>query len=230
VIRVAVPDQKWARTAPARAVRELVLRGVFDPLIAGHAHVTVSGRGALEAIDGPAVLVANHSSHVDTPILLGALTAARRRMTLVGAAADYFYTRRDLAIAVSLAFGTVPIERRFNGEPSAALDALEQLIADGFSLILYAEGTRSRTGRLGEFRPGAAALARRRSVPLVPVRISGTAQLMAPGRGWMARADRSDRRVRHPVSVEFGAALRPAAREEVRPVMDEVRHFISATA
>jgi 1-acyl-sn-glycerol-3-phosphate acyltransferase len=230
VTRAAVPDQRWARAAPARAIRELILRGAFDPLIRGHAEVEVSGRSALEAIDGPVVFVANHSSHVDTPLLLGALPAARRRMTLVGAAADYFYTRRDLAIAVSLAFGTVPIERRLGGQPSASLDALEQLIAEGFSLILYAEGTRSRTGRLGEFRPGAAALARRRSVPLVPVRISGTAQLMAPGHGWMTRADRGDRRVRHPVGVAFGVPLRPAARDQVRPVMDEVRRFIAASA
>jgi 1-acyl-sn-glycerol-3-phosphate acyltransferase len=226
-------DEVWARRAPARAVRAAVLRGVFAPLVAGYAQVAVSGRATLETITEPVVFVANHASHVDTPILLGALPAARRRRTLVGAAADYFYTRRSLAIAVSLGFGTVPIHRRREaggGEAPGGLAPLQRLLAEGFSLVLFAEGTRSRTGHLGEFRPGAAALAALEHVPLVPVHIAGTGALMGAGRAWMARADPADRRRRHHVRVDFGAPLRPAEPEAAASTMDEVRRFMAACA
>lgn len=226
-------DEPWTRTAPARAVRELVLRGVFGPLVAAYADVAVNGTAELERIDGPVVLVANHASHVDTPILLNALPAARRRRTLVGAAADYFYARRALAVTVALGFGTVPVQRSRPPEAEGSLTALAGFVAEGFSVLVFAEGTRSRTGRLGDFRPGAAALARRAQVPLVPVHIAGTAALMPPGRAWMVPARAAggqaspDGRRRHAVTVDLGAALRPATRDDVAETMDEVRRFMA---
>jgi 1-acyl-sn-glycerol-3-phosphate acyltransferase len=219
-------DEAWARTAPARALRGVILRGAFGPLVATRATVEVTGREALDEVPGPVIFVANHSSHVDTPILLNAMTPRRRRRTLVGAASDYFYTRRALAVAVSLTFGTVPVRRRRSSDMSSSLAPLERLLGEGFSLVLFAEGTRSRSGRLGEFRSGAAALATRAQVPLVPVHVSGTAQLMPPGRPWMVAP--AEGRT-HPVTVRFGAPLRPATNREVPAAMDEVRRFMIST-
>ena len=222
------PDQPWSRSAPAGAARELLLRGVFGPLIAGYATVQVSGRPGLDAIPGPVVLVANHSSHVDTPVLLRALPAARRRRTLVAAAADYWYASRALATAVSLAFGTVPLPRRREGETTSALAPLQELIAAGWSLVIFGEGTRSRSGRLGPFRSGAAALSRSAGVPLVPVHLDGTARLMPPGRAWMTRP--GDGRRRHSVTVSFGAPLPPTPEGALTDTMNEVRRFMTARA
>lgn len=219
-------DQTWSRSAPAVAARELLLRGVFGPLVAGYADVSVIGRERLDATAGPVVLVANHASHVDTPVLLGALSARRRRRTLVAAAADYWYTNAALAAAVSLAFGTVPVTRRRDGEDNGSVTSLAALVADGFSVLIFGEGTRSRSGRLGPFRPGAAALARRAGVPLVPVHVDGTARLMPPGRAWMVRA----RPAPHRVTVSFGVALTPGPADDVLETMDEVRQFMAARA
>jgi 1-acyl-sn-glycerol-3-phosphate acyltransferase len=220
-------DEAWARTGPARALRDLILRGVFAPLVRTRAIVEVTGREALDAIPGPVIFVANHSSHVDTPILLNALTPRRRRHTLVGAASDYFYARRALAVAVSLTFGTVPVHRRRDSESASSLAPLERLLGDGYSLVLFAEGTRSRTGRLGEFRSGAAALSSRVQVPLVPVHLDGTAQLMPPGHAWMVKPPQGRT---HQVTVRFGRPLRPATNHEVPETMDEVRRFMVTSA
>jgi 1-acyl-sn-glycerol-3-phosphate acyltransferase len=220
-------DEAWARRAPARGVRSLILRTVFGPLVAAYARVDVSGLEALAAVTGPVVFVANHSSHVDTPILLGALPGPRRRRTLMAAAADYFFTRRPLAIAVSLAFGAVPV-RRHPDDGTSALDPLERLISGGFSLVIYAEGTRSRDGHLGRLRPGAAALSVRGRVPLIPVHIAGTAALMGTGRSWMVRPASGERR--HAVTVRFGEPLHPGPGDDLAQVMAGVRAFFEASA
>jgi 1-acyl-sn-glycerol-3-phosphate acyltransferase len=224
---LSAADESWARRAPARGLRSLILRGVFRPLVAGYARVEVTGLGTLAQQEGPVVFVANHSSHVDTPILLGAMDGRRRRRTLMAAAADYFFVRRPLAVAVSLAFGAVPV-RRHPGDGSSALDPLQRLIADGFSLVIYAEGTRSRDGRLGQLRSGAAALAVRAGVPLVPVHIAGTSALMGPGRGWMVRPSAGAHR--HDVAVHFGEPLHPQPGDDLAVVMGAVRAFLESSA
>ena len=104
-----------ARAADLRRVRRDRRRAMPAP----RSSVASSSR----ALDGPVVFVANHCSHVDTPVLLRSLPASWRRRTAVAAAADYFYSRRLLASAVSLAFGTVPLERaRPRVETDAATD------------------------------------------------------------------------------------------------------------
>ena len=87
---------------------------MFRPLIALYTRRTVRGREHLEGLEAPVLFVANHSSHMDTP-LLRALPWRWRRRTAVAAAADYFYGGALLAHAVSLAFGTVPVARDGRG-------------------------------------------------------------------------------------------------------------------
>jgi 1-acyl-sn-glycerol-3-phosphate acyltransferase len=52
----------------------------------------VEGRENLGSLSGPAVFVANHASHLDTPLILGALPRPLASRLAVGAAADYFFT------------------------------------------------------------------------------------------------------------------------------------------
>ena len=193
----ALPDTSWARRAPAVAVREAILTGVLGPLMALHTRRRVVGREALADVRGPVIFVATHASHMDTPLVLRALPRAWRRRTAVAAAADYFFGDRLTAGAVSLAFNTVPVHRR--GPDVGAASELDAVLAQGWSLVVFAEGTRSRDGTVGPLRSGAAVLAARHGVALVPVRVSGTHAVMPVGRRWM-RLERT------------GLALRPPAR------------------
>ncbi len=217
-------DVGWSRSKPASAVREALLSGVFRPLIAGWARREVVGLDNLSGLESPVIFVANHSSHMDTPLILRALPWKWRRRTGVAAAADYFYEQRLVAHAVSLAFNTVPVERGGGGVRNSA-SVLDRVLDDGWSLVVFAEGTRSRDGTVGRLHGGAAVLAAQRNIPIVPVFVSGTHATMPVGRRWMRR--RPDRS-RQDVRVAFGPAIRNPADEHRKEVMERVRLFFES--
>ncbi|MDW5598615.1 lysophospholipid acyltransferase family protein [Conexibacter stalactiti] len=220
-------DQPWVRTAPARAARELIVCGVFDTIVRTYARREVSGA---EQLDGPAIFVANHCSHVDTPVLLRALPGPWRRRTAVAAAADYFYTRRSVGAAVSLAFCTVPLVRKGRGGEAGGgggTAALGPLLADGWSLAVFAEGTRSRDGRVGRLHTGGAVLAAAHGLPIVPVHIDGTRAAMPIGRSWMVRPESGGRFARHDIRVRFGAPIEVSPEDDRFEVMERVRLFMA---
>ena len=214
-------DLAWSRTRPAVAARLLLVRGVLGPLMDRYARRTVRGSEHLRAVDGPVLLVATHASHMDAPTILRSLPPALARRTAVAAAADYFYARPALAATVALAFGTVPVRR----DGDAAASTLDALIDAGWSLVVFAEGTRSRSGAVGRLHTGAAVLAAAHAIPIVPVLVTGTHAVMPPGRSWMRRPSRGRR---GEVVVRFGPPVRPAPDEHRTAVMERVRRFYAA--
>jgi 1-acyl-sn-glycerol-3-phosphate acyltransferase len=170
------------------------------------------------------VFVANHSSHIDTPLILNALPRAWRRRTVVAAAADYFYVKRPKAALVSLLFGTVPVAR--DGGGTSDLGHIEDLLRDRWSLLMYPAGTRhAGEGEPRRLRTGAALLAARHGLPLVPVHLSGTRGAMPPGQVWPRRKAWEPR---HPVRIAFGAPIWPAAPAERETAIGQVEAFFAA--
>jgi 1-acyl-sn-glycerol-3-phosphate acyltransferase len=202
-------DLPWARSAPARMVRENFMRFVLNPMMDIYAARRATGREKLSALKGPVILVANHASHMDTPVILSALPRKLRKRTAVAAAADYFYRNRLVASAVSLIFNTVPIERKGGGGLSKDGSHLDSLLDEGWNLLLYPEGTRSRGGTPGRVRRGAAVLAAAHNLTIVPIRVTGTAAAMPPGRLWPKRLHGRMVSRRHPITVSFGEPIPP---------------------
>ena len=97
--------------------------------------------------------MANHASHIDTPVILAALPRRFRKRTAVAAAADYFYRNRMVAALVSLIFNTVPLDRDGGGVGKQATEHLDKLLDQGWNLLLY-PGGHALTQRRA--RPGAA--------------------------------------------------------------------------
>lgn len=215
---------QWSRTPAAVAAREVILRGALGSIVAWYSRRRASGHEHLDGLAGPVIFVANHCSHVDTPVLLLSLPGPWRRRTAVAAATDFFYAGRPLrARAVSLAFGTVPVDRQ--GRGACAPDVpIRRVLREGWSLVLFAEGTRSRDGRVGRMRSGAAVLAAEHGVPIVPVFISGTRVAMPIGRQWMVRPEGGGR---HDISVSFGAPINVGPGDHAG-AMERVREFMGA--
>lgn len=152
----------------------------------------------------PVVFVANHASHADTVVLLEVL--ARDRPLAVAAADDYWFsdTLKGLALAGSL--GAFPFPR----EGTRGLRRTEELLAAGWSVLIYPQGTRGG----GKFRSGIGRLAAAGAV-LVPVGVVGTRNVLPKGARWPQR---------HAVSVHIGEAIR------VRDTQEAVRQAEQAVA
>jgi 1-acyl-sn-glycerol-3-phosphate acyltransferase len=221
---VAQLDVPWARSWVASVLRENFLRFVLNPIMDYYAARRATGREKLAGLKGPVILVANHASHMDTPVILSALPRRLRRRTVVAAAADYFYRNRVVASIVSLLFNTVPIERR-GGGATKGVSHLDKLLDQGWNLLLYPEGTRSRSGAPGRVRRGAAVLAAAHQLAIVPIRVTGTAAAMPPGRVWPKR-----RRAikRHRIEVSFGEPIRPSG--DATALIESVQRFFESGA
>ena len=216
-------DVSWARSLPAGVVRENFMRFVLNPLMDYYAARRATGKEKLSQLREPVILVANHASHMDTPVILSALPRRLRKRTAVAAAADYFYRNRIIASVVSLIFNTVPIERKGGGGMAKNGSHLDTLLDDGWNLLLYPEGTRSRTGDRGRVRRGAAVLAAAHNLSIVPIRVSGTADAMPPGRMWPRRLQGKIMSRRHRIEVSFGEPIPPNG--DTAALIEKVQSF-----
>lgn len=181
--------------------------------LSGGLTVTGKWRGS-----GGCIVVANHSSHADTAVLLAALPSKAK--PVFGAAADYWFdvpVRRF--IATSLA-GVLPVRRSGEGSYAALLAAVRPALKAGRTVVIYPEGTRSTDGTIGEFRSGALRLALECGVPIVPVAVTGTADVLPKGGRWSPAPMQV--RIGEPINVDGVSAeqLRDAVvalRESLQP-------------
>jgi 1-acyl-sn-glycerol-3-phosphate acyltransferase len=218
-------DVSWARCSYAKAARAALLGFGLGPMIDYYVRTRVVGGEVFDRLSHPVIFVANHSSHLDTPTILRSLPRKWRRNTAVAAAADYFYNKRWKANGVALLFNTVPLGRKGGGLGNGATDHVDRLIDEGWNLVMFPEGTRSRDGEVGKVRSGAAVIAAHHGIDIVPIYIYGTHEAMPPGRNWPKRIPGRVFSRRHEVEVRFGDPIRPRAADDRHEVMDEVRSF-----
>jgi 1-acyl-sn-glycerol-3-phosphate acyltransferase len=218
-------DVPWARSWAAGVAREDFLRFVLGPIMDFYARRRSTGRERLAGLKGPVILVANHGSHMDTPVILSALPRRLRKRTAVAAAADYFYRNKAVASLVSLLFNTVPIERRGGGITKGG-GHLDKLLDQGWNLLLYPEGTRKHGEGTGRVRRGAAVLAAAHNLAIVPIRVTGTRDAMPPGRIWPKRLRGKLWSKRHRIEVSFGEPIRPNG--DATALIERVQRFFES--
>src|SRR5438067_613888 len=166
------PLPGWPRLAPVRWARAVLQRLVLVPALRLLVRPwRVVGRGRLASISGPLLIVANHTSHLDSLAVLAALPAALRDRTAVAAAADYFFRSQPLASLAPLLLGAFPFHRE--GAVSTSLAHCADLTRDGYSILIFPEGTRSPSGAFQPFKPGIGLLARELRLTALPVYLHG---------------------------------------------------------
>lgn len=191
------PLALWSRIAVLESAGRVATRATCRP--------SVHNLDRLGSADGPLIFVANHHSHLDTALLLTTLPMPWRHELVVAAAADHFFDTGPKAALAAWAYGAVPMERRRTSRRSA--DRAATLLDDGWSLLIFPEGGRSPDGWGQPHKGGAAYLAVRCGVPVVPVHLHGTGRVLPKGRS-----------VPEPQSVQIniGSPLRPEPDEDAR--------------
>ena len=127
------------------------------------------------------VIVANHCSHIDTLCLLAALPMRKLHRAFPAAASDYFFQSVPRLWAAAILANALPFARQARVRESLSL--CRELLANPETiLIIFPEGTRSKTGEVGEFKSGIGALVAGRDVEVAPCFIDGSFQAWPKGK------------------------------------------------
>jgi long-chain acyl-CoA synthetase len=195
-----IPQPAYNRTWMARLTRRILLPTIFFPLTRVCARLKISGRESLDTIDGPVIFVANHQSHLDTPVILASLPRHWRARVAPAMWKEYFdahffperHTIRERWInsilyrLLTLLFNAFPIPQVETGTRQS-LRYIGELVEEGWSILIFPEGERTLTGEIGVFYPGVAMIASRMRVPVVPIRLVGLDQVLHRGTKWPHR-------------------------------------------
>jgi 1-acyl-sn-glycerol-3-phosphate acyltransferase len=182
-------------------------------LLASGVHVSVEG---LQHIDphGSYIFMANHTSYMDTPVVLANISVQFRFLAKRG-----LFQIPLLGTHLSRA-GHIPVPRE---DPRAAVKTL-QLAAETIqkkkiSLLIFPEGGRSEDGALAQFKEGGAYIAIRAGVPVVPLILVGGRQVLPYG-GGVVKSGKIAMRVLPPIETA-GLSLkdRGALTERVRALL-----------
>jgi long-chain acyl-CoA synthetase len=205
---------------PFHWLRVAFIEAVERPLVWLLAHPRVV-TPELPASDEPMLIIANHVTAYDGPLVQYALPGAMRRRIAVAMAGDMLEDYRHLQnperrpgqldfylpgpliyLLLTALFNVFPLPRRRNFQRSfahagAAMDC-------GYNVMVFPEGTRSAAGELARFRGGIGLLVKQSNARVLPVAIRGLGELKAAGRGWF----RSGK-----IEVMVGEPIRFAAEE-----------------
>jgi 1-acyl-sn-glycerol-3-phosphate acyltransferase len=187
-----------------------LFRGLYGPRAVGTENIPPAGG---------AILAANHLSFVDSVFMP---LMCPRQVVFLGKA-DYFESWKTRWFFEGA--GVIPVRREGGSAGEAAILAGIRALKEGMVVGIYPEGTRSPDGRLYRGKTGVARMALEAQVPVIPVAISGTPQIMP--------IDAKVPRLAGTPRVEYGKPLtferyydRPRDRFVLRSVTDEIMYEI----
>jgi long-chain acyl-CoA synthetase len=174
-----------------RALRRASLPTWILPLTRLFVSLEVRGLEHLGNIRGPVIFAANHQSHLDGPIILQALPPRWRYRVAPAMAKEFFkahFHREGFSARARLTnslnyylgsafFNAFPLPQRETGTRQT-LRYIGELIAEGYSILIFPEGRRTDTGEISRFQPGVAMIAAKLDVSVVPVRLEGLDRIL----------------------------------------------------
>lgn len=217
--RICVPTLIDARRGSLRHIDcdERLRSWATRLLNEARAHVSVEGLDEIKGTSRTYVVVSNHQSHYDIPVLYSTLPLSLR----MAAKKELF--RTPIWGPALRASGFVEMDRT---NSRAAYDALQKaghfMREHSISLFVAPEGTRSPDGRLGHFKKGAFHLAKAAEVPVLPIAIDGTFRIHAKGSRAVQRGCHVTVRLLPPLFPEdFGSvkAMAEVAKDSIARVL-----------
>lgn len=168
------------------SISNIILQEIFlYPLLKSYMRsLKIEGLEHLKELQGPAIFVSNHNSHADTALILYVLPFHLKRNLFIAAAKDYFYKNAFVGFLCDAVLNTFAFDRNNirNG-----LGAARDILNSGASLLIYPEGSRDQ--RKKSFKRGFALLAKKYDLPVVPIFVEGTNEMLPKGQRKLHHAD-----------------------------------------
>jgi 1-acyl-sn-glycerol-3-phosphate acyltransferase len=163
------------------ALRLLFFLLIVKPFLLLVVGINVRHRKRLP-VSGPALIVANHNSHLDALVLMAMLPLRLLLHTRPAASAEYFLRNRWRAWFATKVIGIIPLTTA-GGRPHAeVLEPVRRALTSGEIVIFFPEGTRGEPECLGKLKTGIAWLAEQLpDVPICPVRLRGLGKVLPKG-------------------------------------------------
>ena len=131
---------------------------------------------------GPAIIAANHNSHLDTLVLLSLLPLKQALKVRPIAAAEYFLKNKTMAWFSTRILRIIPIDRRHAEQFYQALDIMEASFVKGEILLIFPEGSRGHPEQLSQIKSGISRIAERfPNIPIYPIFMRGTGKSLPKG-------------------------------------------------
>lgn len=195
----------WTNSAWVRSLRRIGDTVLLKPFFRIFVSLEVRGANNLNQVDGPVIFVANHLSYFDQPSLMFALPKEIRYKTATAAWAEFFFGehhgldrlwRRLCYELGTLLLNLFPLPQKSGF--SGALRFMGKLADTGTHTLIFPEGAHSLDGKMREFQMGLGIIVKELGIPVVPVKISGTERVLAPGEAFPKRGK---------VTITFGQPI-----------------------
>jgi len=130
--------------------------------------------------NGPAIIIANHNSHIDTLLLMSLFPVGMINKIHPVAAADYFCNTKFKSFFFKTLIGIIPIERKITKENIKTLfNGIYDALDNKEIIIIYPEGTRGDDNKIGSFKTGIAHIAKQKpDTPIIPIYINGPDKIL----------------------------------------------------
>lgn len=200
--RLARPKEllkKWPFGVPARTIRELSYWMVIFPFVSTFVRPKIFGQEVFQGLRGPLLIMPNHRSYIDSPMILRALPRRIRRQAAFAAAADVMRQFWWVAPFLELFYASFPFPREEKENIEPGLEAIGKLLDRGWVVVVYPEGRQSPTRNLLPLKRGAGLLGVEMEVPVIPVFMDGTEYVLP--------RDKIFPRSRGEVRIYFGRPL-----------------------
>ncbi len=158
----------------------LIAAGLIRVWMRVYHRLTITGRENLPN-NGSYVLIANHTSHLDTISILSGLPIQSLHRVFPAAAKDFFFVSVPRVAFSAVMVNALPFDRHTNIRQSLSL-CTRLLDRPNTILLIFPEGTRSPTGEMSDFKPGIGYLLAGNDVPVIPCRIEGAFEALPKGR------------------------------------------------
>lgn len=209
----------WLNSWPVRLVRVFLQDLILFPIVVFFTRTAAHGKNNIQNLRGPLLIVCNHTSHFDTPVLLMHLPFRLREEVCPVAMWEYFtvkgkrpfkqFLMNRLYDISGIAVNLIPFPQTAGFGQS--MKYAGSLVDKGFSILVFPEGARTLDGNIHAFKDGVGMMAVNYKIPILPVKVSGLWETLPRGKFWPRL---------HPSTISFGAPFmvksddyREAARE-----------------